>query len=355
MTAWLVKNPRRKLGLPPGTLIFTGEKKLEDVRLTVFDHDGENLHEQVLKVPEEAFPFLDLEGGLSWVNVDGLHDVEVIRKLGEHVSLSTLVLEDIVNTSQRPLLEELSNALFLVVKMLYYDANKRLQVEQVSIVTGPNWVLSFQELPGDVFEAVRKRLRENGQRIYQRGPVYLAYVLLDVIVDHYFVMLEQISDAMEEVEQEVLDNPSPDSQRRIRDLHRELVLIRKAAWPTRELFSRLERSESPLMREELRPYLRDLYDHGVQVLDIIESLRDVLAGLRDLYHTTLDHRMNEIMKVLTIIGTIFIPLTFIAGIYGMNFDNMPELHAQHGYPIAMGVMIALAVALLFYFRRKHWL
>ncbi len=354
MTAWLIKNPRRKVGLPPGTLVFTGDQKVEEIRLTVFNHDGEALQEEVIATPEAAFPYLDSQG-LSWVNVDGLHDVEVIRTLGERVGLSTLLLEDILNTGHRPSIEELSNALFISVKMLYHDDARRLRVEQVSIVAGSTWVLSFQEVPGDVFEAVRKRLRENGQRIYHRGAMYLAYVLLDVIVDHYFVMLEEISDAMEAVENAVLENPTPATQRRIRDLHRELVLIRKAAWPTRELFNHLERSESPLVTEELKPFLRDLYDHGVQVLDIIESLRDVLSGLRDLYQTTLDHRMNEIMKVLTIIGTIFIPLTFIAGIYGMNFDNMPELHATYGYPIALGVMVVLALGLLYYFRRKRWI
>lgn len=354
MTAWLIKNPRRKVGLPPGTLVFTGDQKVEEIRLTVFNHDGGVLQEEMVATPEAAFPYLDSQG-LSWVNVDGLHDVEVIRTLGERVGLSTLLLEDILNTGHRPSIEELSNVLFISVKMLYHDDARRLRVEQVSIVAGPTWVLSFQEVPGDVFEAVRKRLRENGQRIYHRGAMYLAYVLLDVIVDHYFVMLEEISDAMEAVENAVLENPTPATQRRIRDLHRELVLIRKAAWPTRELFNRLERSESPLVTEELKPFLRDLYDHGVQVLDIIESLRDVLSGLRDLYQTTLDHRMNEIMKVLTIIGTIFIPLTFIAGIYGMNFDNMPELHATYGYPIALGVMVVLALGLLYYFRRKRWI
>lgn len=354
MTAWLIKNPRRKVGLPPGTLVFTGDQKVEEIRLTVFNHDGGVLQEEMVATPEAAFPYLDSQG-LSWVNVDGLHDVEVIRTLGERVGLSTLLLEDILNTGHRPSIEELSNVLFISIKMLYHDDARRLRVEQVSIVAGPTWVLSFQEVPGDVFEAVRKRLRENGQRIYHRGAMYLAYVLLDVIVDHYFVMLEEISDAMEAVENAVLENPTPATQRRIRDLHRELVLIRKAAWPTRELFNRLERSESPLVTEELKPFLRDLYDHGVQVLDIIESLRDVLSGLRDLYQTTLDHRMNEIMKVLTIIGTIFIPLTFIAGIYGMNFDNMPELHATYGYPIALGVMVVLALGLLYYFRRKRWI
>ncbi|NBC17165.1 MAG: magnesium/cobalt transporter CorA [Bacteroidetes bacterium] len=351
----LIRNPHRKLGLPPGTVVFTGEQKVDETTITLHDHDGEHLTERPLATSEDTFPYRDTDT-LSWINIDGLHDVELLQRIGEHYGLSNLVIEDIAHTGQRPRIEEAEEYLYLVVKMLSLNADPHaLRVEQVSVVIGPTWVLSFQECPGDVFDPMRKRLQELGPRIYRRGASYLGYALLDVIVDHYFVVLEGISDTIEDLEEEILEDPRPATQHHLRDLHRELILIRKAIWPTRDLLSRFERSESALLTDELRPFLGDLYDHGIQALDIVESLRDVLAGVRDTYQSAIGNRMNEIMKVLTIIGTIFIPLTFLAGVYGMNFENMPELQTRYGYPILLALMLGIALALLLYFRKREWL
>jgi magnesium transporter len=350
----LVHKRRRTLGLPPGSLVFTGEDRVDTARITAVDFDADNLTEHTLETAEETFPFRDIPG-ISWINVDGVHDVEVIRKIGEHYGVHPLVLEDIVHTEQRPKVEEYEDHLYVVVRMLYYDEKERLlKSEQVSLIVGKQYVLSFQETPGDVFEPVRERLRVGKGRLRKRGADYLTYALLDVIIDHYFLVLEIISVQIEDLEAEVLDDPQHETQQGLSALRRELILLRKAVWPVRELISNLERLDSRLIRSETKPFLRDAYDHTVQVIDIVESLRDMIGVLRDSYQAILGNRMNEIMKVLTIIATIFIPLTFIAGIYGMNFDNMPELHARYGYPIALLVMLVIGLGLGLFFKRKDW-
>ncbi len=354
MTRYLTKR-RKKHGLPPGSLVFMGEEKAHPVGIHVFDYDDERFGEFTPKTLAEVFPLRDAPT-VSWINIDGVHDVDVVRQLGEHFGIHPLVLEDIVSTGQRPKMEEYDDYLYLVVKMHTYDEKTRqLQAEQLSLLVGPTWVLSFQENPGDVFDPVRERLRGGKGRLRKRGADYLSYALLDVIVDHYFLILEAFSEMIEDLEERVLDGPIERIHHRINDLRRELILLRRTVWPVREMLSVLDRTESKLLQPETRPYFRDIYDHAVQVLDIVESLRDVLGGLMDLYMSSLSNRMNEIMKFLTIIGTIFIPLTFIAGIYGMNFDFMPELHYRLAYPLVWVLMVFIAVGLVFYFRRRHWL
>lgn len=354
MARYLIRR-RKKHGLPPGSLVFLGEEKTQPVRLHVIDYDGEAFSEyQPGSV--EALAALRHSGTVSWIDVDGVHDVEIIRRLGELFEIHPLVLEDIVSVGQRPKLEEFDGYLFLVLKMHSYEAaSRQVQSEQVAFVVGPTWILSFHEDPGDIFDGIRERLRTHQGRLRRSDAVYLAYSLLDVVVDHYFLVLEALGDEIEDLEDTVLGEADAALQRRINVLRRELILLRRTAWPLRELLSVLDRSESRLVTPETRPYFRDVYDHAVQVIDIIESMRDVLGGLMDLYMTSLSNRMNEVMKLLTIIGTIFIPLTFIVGVYGMNFDHMPELHARWGYPAVWGLMIALAIGLVWYFRRRRWL
>jgi magnesium transporter len=345
----------KEIGLPPGSVVFVGEEKTEPVRFSVIDYTTDHLDETELSNAEEVLPFRD-SPTTTWINVSGVHDEEAIQTIGDHFGLHPLIQEDVAHTGQRPKLEVYPDHVYVVSKMLYHDdEDDHLRAEQVSFVLGGSYLISFQEDTGDVFDPVRKRLREGRGRIRSKGTDYLTYALLDVIVDHYFVILEALGSRTEEIEEEVLENPQTETQERINDLRRDLIFMRRMTWPVRELLSQLERLDSDLWTDETRPFVRDTYDHAVQVLDLVESLRDVVGGLTDLYMTSLSNRMNEIMKVLTIMGTIFIPLTFIAGIYGMNFEYMPELTVWYGYPVAMAAMAAIAGVLLLYFRRKEWI
>lgn len=350
-----VTDRTRKVGRPPGEIVHVGERKTEPVQMRVIDYDDGSITEREVERVEELYPYRDAPT-VSWINVDGVHDTALIEQIGKHFGLHPLVLEDIANTGQRPKVEEHDDRLFIVTKMVYVaEERARLHAEQVSLIVGPRFVLSFHEDPGDVFEPVRQRLRQHRGRIRKADADYLAYSLLDVIVDHYFIVLEQIGEEIEEMEEHVLSDPSQEAQQHINRLRRDLVLMRRVAWPMRELLSVLNRTDSPLVSESTRPFFRDVYDHAVQVLDIVESLRDVMAGLTDLYMTSLSNRLNEVMKVLTIVGTIFIPLTFLAGIYGMNFEYMPELQYPYAYPIALLGMAAIGVAMAVFFHRKNWL
>jgi len=353
----LPRRKRSKVGLPPGEVVYAGTEPDHFVQFAITDFDADTLDEWGAVDVAEVFPLRDTST-VSWIHVNGVHDTDLIRSLGDHFGIHPLVLEDIAHIEQRPKIEEYDDYLFLVLKMVYYDDDKHsdaLRMEQVALVLGPNFVLSFQEDPGDVFDPVRERIRSARGRIRKLGPDYLAYGLVDVIVDHYFVVLERFGERGEIIEDEILDDPTPDTQRKINDMRRQLIGMRRAVWPVRELMGRLERLESPLVHAGTRPFLRDAYDHAVQVVDIVESLRDVVSGLTDLYMTAISNQMNEIMKVLTIIGTIFIPLTFVAGIYGMNFDHMPELSWQYGYIGVWAVMIGMALLLLVFFRRREWI
>lgn len=346
---------KKKVGMPPGSVVFVGEKKTQPVQFSVIDYAGDQFDEEVLEDVEAVLPFRD-SPTTTWINVSGVHDETAIRTLGDHFGIHPLIQEDIVHTGQRPKLETYPDHVYIVSKMLYHDdTDDHLRAEQVSFVLGGNYLISLQEDPGDVFDPVRARLRDERSRIRSRGTDYLTYALLDVIVDHYFVILEELGGRTEEIEDEVLEEPQSGTQERINNLRRDLIFMRRLTWPVRELLSQLERLESPLWTDDTRPFVRDTYDHAVQVLDLVESLRDVVGGLTDLYMTSISNRMNEIMKVLTIIGTIFIPLTFVAGVYGMNFEYMPELEVWYAYPLVMTFMALVGIGLLFYFRRKEWI
>ncbi|MDH5780420.1 MAG: magnesium/cobalt transporter CorA [Candidatus Bathyarchaeota archaeon] len=335
--------------------MYTGEKKTGKVRITIIDYDEAQFQEKEAKSVEECFPFND-KSTVTWINIDGLHQVDIVEKIGRHFNLHPLVLEDIVNTGQRPKMEDFVDHIFVVLKMLYYDEKqKEAGAEQVSFVLGSNYVISFQETEGDVFDPIRERIRMARGRIRKMGADYLAYALIDAIVDNYFIILEHIGEKIEDIEDTLVMNPEPETLQAIHNLKREMIFLRKSVWPLREVISRLERWESPLIDKSTDIYLRDVYDHTIQVIDAIETFRDMLSGMLDIYLSSVSNRMNEVMKVLTIIATIFIPLTLIAGIYGMNFRYMPELEHPWGYPVVFLTMSIIGILMVIYFRRKKWL
>ena len=344
-----------KAGLPPGTLVYTGEKKLETVRITVIDYDERNYQERQVDRVEECFQF-KATPTVTWINIDGLHDVKIIEEIGKHYDLHPLTLEDILHTGQRPKFEDLDSYLLVVLMMLRFDEeNQMVLSEQVSLVLGSNFVISFQENIGDVFEQIRDRIRNAKGRIRKMGADYLMYALLDAVVDNYFGILEKLGEKIESLEEELVGDPSERTLQQIHSLKREMVFLRKSVWPLRELISGLERSESDLIEESTGVYLRDVYDHTIQVIDTVESFRDMVSGMLDIYLSSISNRMNAVMKVLTIIATIFIPLTFVAGIYGMNFEYMPELKWHWGYATVWLVMLVVAGVMILYFKRKKWL
>lgn len=350
-----VRPRKSKVGLSPGTLVFTGEKKADSARLTLFSYDRDHLDEREVKDPTTLGALL-ARPGTHWLNVDGVHDTALVAAIGALVEGHPLALEDVVSTGQRPKIEEFDRHTFIVARELTYDATtRRIESEQISFLLSNRILVSFQEHPGDLFGPVRERLRGGLGRMRTLGPDYLAYALLDVIVDQYFVVLETLSDELDSLEDEVLDARSPNVQLRLRALRANLVHVRRASWPARDVLASITRNESPRFSADTRIFVRDAHDHALQVAELVESLREVAVGLSDLYLGSLSKRMNEIMKVLTVISTLFIPLTFIAGVYGMNFRHMPELTWPYGYPFALGLMGSTALGLLLYFRHKQWL
>jgi magnesium transporter len=350
----LFRRGRKQIGTAPGTLEYVGDRKIDTPKITVWDYDRENLEQKEVPTPEECFKYFDTPR-VSWINVDGLHDTDLIAKLGERFGLHPLVMEDIINVHQRPKLEDYDKYLYIVTRMLDYDnETNEVSSEQVSLVLGKNFVLTFQEREGDVFDPVRERLLKTA-RIRLSFVDYLAYALLDSIVDNYFVALEKLGEDIESLEGRLVEDPSTELLETVHTLKRELIVVRRSVWPLREVMNGLERSESKLVRKETRLYLRDLYDHTIQVMDVVESYRDIVSGLQDLYLSSVSNRMNEVMKVLTIIATLFIPLSFMAGVYGMNFEFMPELKFKWSYPIFWGAIAAVSGSMLYFFHRKKWI
>jgi len=351
----LVEKRSKKAGLPPGTLVYVGDKDLGPIRITYMAYDEQNFHEEQVKKIEDCFAFKTTPT-VSWINIDGIHDVRLMKKLGKHYELHPLILEDILHTGQRPKYEDFENHLFIVLRMLSYnEESQTVESEQVSLIVGSSFVVSFQERVGDVFEQIRERIRNTKGRIRKAGADYLAYSLIDAIVDSYFAILERVGEKMESMEEELVAHPTEKTLHQIHSMKREMISLRKSVWPLREVVSGLQRSESSIMEETTGIYLRDVYDHTIQIIDTIESLRDMVSGMLDIYLSSISNRMNAVMKVLTIIATIFIPLTFVAGIYGMNFEHMPELKWKWGYAAVWGIMVSMAVVMLIYFRRKKWL
>jgi magnesium transporter len=343
----------RKAGLPPGTPVHIGAQREGPVRITAFTYDGNGCQELALAGPEDCLALRD-GPGVSWINVDGVHDVPLVQRLCEIFGVHPLALEDIVNTEQRPKVEAYDRYLFGIVKMLYKDG-EGVTAEQVAFVLTANVVVSFQEQRGDVFDALRERLRHGRGRVRQRGADYLAYSLIDAIVDHYFLILEDLEERVEPLEEAVVEEPQPRQLRAIQRLKSDMVFLRRSLWPLREMLARLEHGESPLLRPEVLPFFRDVHDHTIQVIEILESFQDLVSGLIDIYMSGMSNRMNGIMKVLTMVSTVFMPLTFIAGIYGMNFRHMPELGYRWAYPAVLLLAALVAGGMVVFFKRKKWL
>ncbi|MBI4620796.1 MAG: magnesium/cobalt transporter CorA [Desulfobacterales bacterium] len=351
----LIKKRQKKIGLSPGTLVHIGEKKTDRTRIRIIDYDEAQFQEQEVNTVEECFPFKDTPT-VTWVNIDGLHEVDVIERLGIHFNIHPLILEDILNTGHRPKMEDFEDYIFVVIKMLSIDEEgSEINAEQISVLLGSNFVISFQERPGDVFDSIRERIRKAKGRIRKMGADYLAYALLDSVVDHYFIILESVGDRIESLEEDLVTNPVPETLQSIHHLKREMIFFRRSVWPLREVINVLERGESGLIKQSTGIFLRDVYDHTIQVMDTIETFRDMVSGMLDVYLSSISNKMNEVMKVLTIIATIFIPLTFMAGVYGMNFKYMPELELHWAYPAVWIAMVTVGVVMVIYFKRKKWL
>jgi magnesium transporter len=354
---------RKSPGEVPGTAIHTGVRQLEDVLMTVHDFDVDHFKSVNISKIEKSEPYLD-DPSKTWIQVRGLHDIDKLRSVWDYFNLHPLVQEDIVSVSQRPKVEPYDDAVFMVLRVVTPQNSKQkagtLKNEQVSIVLGKNFVLSFQESDDPVFEPILKRLNTPTTRLRRLGPDYLAYALIDTIVDHYFQALDVISETIEDVEEAIVRKPEQHHLQQIHLLRRDLILFRKSVWSLRDAINTLIRDDSPLISEQVKIYLRDVYDHVIQVIDNIETSREMVYSLYDMYMSGLSNRMNEVMKVLTVIATIFIPLTFIAGIYGMNFDpgaspwNMPELGWYYGYPLVLGLMTLITSIMLYYFRKRGW-
>ncbi len=345
-----------KTGLPPGSLVHIGEKFGDTTTITILDYGKSRLEEKESStIPSACGPVDDQT--IRWIDVDAVHDIRILEQLGPLCGLHPLTLEDILNTDQRPKMEDFGEYIYIVLKMFSPSTVQAGEAapEQISIVLGKNFVISLRERKSDVFHSLRERIRHDRERIAGMGADYLAYAILDTVVDNYFAVLENKEERMDLLEEELMESQVPPTMHAIQNLKREMIYLRKAVWPLRETINNLTRSESPLIRNATRLYLRDVYDHTIQVIDTIETFRDMLSGMLDIYLTGINNRMNEIMKVLTIIATIFIPLTFIAGIYGMNFKYMPELEWHWGYYGVLTVMAVIVVFMVMYFKRKKWL
>jgi len=351
----LFKKSAKPVGMAPGALVHVGEKKTEGVHVSLVDYNQDHVAEHESVAIDAFFPLQD-EHSVTWLNICGLHDIELMAKLGHRLTIHPLVMEDILNTRQRPKMEDFEDYIYIVFKMLTYDSEtEQINSEQISLIVGSQFVISFQETEGDVFDPIRERIRKGKGRIRKSGCGYLAYALVDAVVDHYFLVLEALGEKIENLEQDLMNNPEAPVLEAIHKLKREMILFRKQAWPAREMVNRLVKSESALIHESTGLFYSDVYDHVVQVIDTVESFRDILSSMLDLYLLTVSNRMNEVMKMLTIIATIFIPLTFIAGIYGMNFESMPELRFKYGYFTILGVMAVIGFVMVVFFKRKKWL
>jgi len=349
------KRRKKPAGSSPGSVVYVGVEKDTPVIVSRIRYSAETYEPPQAISPNDCRP----EGsptGVVWYTIDGVHNVDILKTLGENFGLHPLVVEDIGNTTQRPKLEGFDGYYFLASKMITYDARaSKLNSEHVSIVFGQGFLLLFLQDPEDLFAPIRSRLEAGRGRIRGNGSDYLAYALVDAIVDYYFVVLEEIGERVERLEDEVVNSPTAHTLKAIHDVKRELIALRRSIWPMREVVNAMIRDESPLISKDVKIFLRDLYDHTVHVIDSVETMRDIITGTLDVYLSSVSNRLNQVMKVLTVMSSIFIPLTFIVGVYGMNFHYMPELEWSWGYPAVWLLMIALTGVLLVLFKRKKWM
>lgn len=346
-----------KTGAPPGTLVYFGDKHTDRVKISLIEYSDTEFIEKEFYDLSECLDHVDPKL-VRWINVDGIHNVEFIEAVGKRFNIHPLTLEDIVNTNQRSKFEDYDNYVVAIMKMLYYE--NELQSEQLSVVLLDGMVISFQESQGgDAFDLIRNRIRLGKGRIRKMGADYLAYALIDAVVDCYFGILEKIGDRIEVLEEDLIEEPTKQTMHQLHDMKREMIFLRKSVWPMRELINNMERSETNLIKPTTDIYLRDVHDHTIRVIDTVETYRDLLSGMMDIYLSSVSNKMNEVMKVLTIITTIFVPVTFVAGVYGMNFEFMPEIHTpwghEWGYTFAWIVMLVMMISMVVYFRKKKWL
>jgi len=351
--------------LPPAPLVRDNGRRLEKPRITVIDYGESHFHEAEVKEVEECFVFKE-KPTVTWINIDGIRQVDILEKLGAGYGIHPLVLEDIL-TDQRPKVEDYEDYVYIVLKMLYFNEKKEdleanedidedlIDADQVSLILGPNFVISFKDKEVDVFDPLRDRLRTGKGRIRRMGADYLAYTMIDAIVDHYFIIMEKLGEMFEDLEDEVVARPERETLPDIYELKRNMLFLRKSVWPLREAISKLQRTDSPIITESTKIYLRDVYDHTIQVIENVETFRDMSASLLEMYLSSLSNRLNEVLKVLTIISTIFIPLTFITGLYGMNFTHMPELESPFGYPMVLSILFIVGSVMLLFFKKRRWI
>jgi magnesium transporter len=351
-----LKKRSAKAGLPPGTLVHVGTEKVAESRMRILDYDENFVRENKEATLSECLTLRDSET-VTWIDIEGLRDIPLLESLGSCYGLHPLILEDILNTDQRPKADDMESYIYVVIKMLDFDpASLEIVSEQVSIVLGRNYVISLQEgREGDLFEPLRERIRGGKGRLRKMGPDFLAYSLLDTIIDHYFLILEKFAERIEGLEEDLIQDPRPEILNQIHHLKREMIFLRKSAWPLREVVNILEKSDSPLIRPATKIFLRDIYDHAIHIIDSIETYREMLSSMLDIYLSSVSNRMNQVMKVLTVIATIFMPLTFLAGIYGMNFKFMPELAWPWGYPLVLVIMLGVGAVMVYFFKKKNWL
>ncbi len=341
------------IGAPPGTVTYSGKERTGRIKTTLIEYNESEYFE------DEYYDLSDCVSHVKpnmvkWINVEGLHKPELIEAIGKIYNIHPLTMEDIVHMDQRPKFEDYDHYVVAIMKMITYTTD--VKSEQLSIVLCENTVLSFQEPhSGDAFDIIRNRLRQGKGRVRKLGADYLAYALMDAVVDCYFMAIEKIGDKIEEIEEDIIGNSDKKSLLELYHLKRDMIYLRKQVWPMRDMISNMVRSETNLIKSSSDIYLRDLSDHVTRIIDTVETYRDLLSGIMDIYLSTNANRMNEVMKVLTIMSSIFIPVTFIAGVYGMNFENMPELKTQNGYFITCGVMLGIIVGLMIYFKRKKWM
>ena len=352
MLSFMFVSRKHVPGTAPATLVPRGDK--EPV-ISFIQYDADGFEEQRVASIDAVFACRDTDK-ISWINIEGLGDIEVLQELGVHFGLHPLALEDVLHVGQRPKVEAYADHLFFVGQIPYLIDSGRIEFEQISIFFSGNFLISIQDDPDkDVFEPLRERLRKGRGFARTRGHDYLAYAMLDAIVDHFFPVLEPLGEDIEDLEDELLEHPTRECLVKLHELKRLLLQLRRNAWPMREVISALSRDESGLVAHETTIFLRDCYDHTIQIMDVIESYRDLTSGMLDIYLSTLGMRTNEIMRVLTVVSTIFIPLTFIAGVYGMNFEFMPELKSHYGYPLCIATMLTAAIGMLAAFRYKKWI
>lgn len=344
---------RQEIGSAPGTLTHIGEQKVEDVIIEIHDYSNDHLEIRKIQSVEDCKPFVDTPNP-TWLQVKGLHDIDHLKELWDEFEFHPLIQEDILNTTQRPKIESYGEQIFMVLKMLYVEDGKLLQ-EQVSVVFTEKFIFSFQESERKIFLPIKERLAISNTRMRKSGSDYMAYALMDIIIDYYFGVLEDINQEIEIIEDELWGGKDVNALSTIHRIRRHLIQFRKCIWPLRDSINSLIRDESSLVKDETKLFLRDVSDHTIQIVDSLDNNREMVSSLHDMHQTNISTKMNEVMKVLTIIATIFIPLTFIAGIYGMNFEYMPELGWHYSYPIAWGVMISVTIGMLIFFKRKNWM